>query len=187
MDLRSENLRFLLWQRKGVPREQWVAIAAAWLECSPGRARALLLGRDTIQDDEEQRVLRRADLPAEEFHFSRLAEEGHASILQRNIDYLLGSLEHGRQKELCSALGIDRSTLSRWRKGESSPAPTNQLKLLSFYQLPATTDLKIEALFLRIDPISACERKKDLAERLAKLDDVTLNELYPALKRILEN
>jgi hypothetical protein len=51
--------------------------------------------------------------------------------------------------------------------------------------LSAGTDLEKEPLFLSPLPVSLRERKRWLHEQIDRIDTETLNDLFPALKRLL--
>jgi hypothetical protein len=184
MTLWAENVRFLLWRAK-LNRPEWIGTAASWFGCTVARAARILDGREEPKAGEAQRLLEATEQDDQSFPFVRLAEGTERTILGENIRYLADALEHGHKQKMCASLGIHRSTLARWIAGTSKPSRSKQLVLLAYLSLPATTDLSEDPLFLSLDPVSSAERRDALRRSLDRLDDTTLNELYPALKRLL--
>lgn len=186
----SLNVRFLLW-KKGVPSSEWVA----WLETRSDLGlypvRAVVAGTRTDDQvtghelrelsrvfelgDEGDAALRFEDFPATRAH-----------ILTENLRHLIGGLPHGGKKELAGRIGVDPATISRWLSGAYEPEGPSLNSLLSAFHLRSGTDLKREPLFLSVEPVSATEQRRWLLDRLAQLDPVDVQDLYPALKRMLE-
>jgi transcriptional regulator with XRE-family HTH domain len=140
------------------------------VEISSGQLRALA---EALGFDEEN--LRFADLPR---------DRGNA--LSENIRFFFSSLQHGGKKSLASKLGIDPTTVSRWLSGNFEPQPASLRHLVSEFGLPSGTNLLEDPVFLSAEPVSVIERKQWLNERINALSSDELRELFPALRRLLE-
>ena len=120
----AENLTYLLWSRKIDPNE-WDEHLASWANCTPERAKSILSG-DPVSGQEQRSISSSVEgVTEEQIQYERLLKE--EEILQNNLDFLLGSLEHGEQKELANKMGIRDFTISRFgfQNGSIHPAYLN--------------------------------------------------------------
>ncbi|MDP9438698.1 MAG: hypothetical protein M3P49_08130, partial [Actinomycetota bacterium] len=74
-----------------------------------------------------------------------------------------------------------------WHGGEHKPKQNNLSRLSGYFGLPGGTELRSDPLFLSPDPIGEAEQREWLVGRINNLGSDTLRELFPELKRILEN
>jgi transcriptional regulator with XRE-family HTH domain len=184
----SLNVRFFLWRRE-VPRPEWTL----WL------SQRTSLGREVIwrlvSGELEDAKLTDTQLgelaaalgldDAEGLRFSDMLHE-HANVLQENLRYLFGSLEHGRKKILAKEMGVDPTTISRWLNGAYPPQTPSLGRLVSCFGLPEGTNLREDPVFLSAEPVAVLERRKLIRERIDALSEKEFRELYPALRRLLE-
>ena len=94
-------------------------------------------------------------------------------------------LPHGEKKRFAEKIGVDATTISRWRKGAQKPTGKKITAILDYFNLPESTDLSREPLFLTNMPIGEAETKQWLHEKIDDLDGETLMSLLPALIRLL--
>ena len=59
-------------------------------------------------------------------------------------------------------------------------------QIAQFFGLEAGTDLSVIPVFLAPDPVSVQERRRWLQERVDALSADEIRDLFPALKRLLE-
>jgi transcriptional regulator with XRE-family HTH domain len=186
----SQNVRYLLW-RKQVPREEW----RSWLvnhtsldQTAAGNLVGGALADDRITPDQLRDLARAFELEheGEILRFGDLVREG-ANILQENLRFLLDSLGFGGKKVLAAELGIDPTTVSRWLNGTYEPQPPTLRQLVSRFGLPPETDLRRDPIFLSAEPISHLERRRWLQRRIDGLTPTEFRDLYPALRRMLED
>ena len=185
----SVNVRLQLWA-KSVPRRDW----ALWLSERTRLSRPAILGlvRGEL-DDASVSESEVSDLAivlegaggGDALRRPELVSENHNVALE-NVRYLLGSLERGGKSSLARALGVDPTTVSRWLSGSSEPERPTLGRLVAYFGLPSSTDLRSEPIFLLADPLSSTERRKFLRELIEALPDRELQDLFPALKRLLE-
>jgi transcriptional regulator with XRE-family HTH domain len=107
-------------------------------------------------------------------------------ILQTNLQFLFETLEHGGKKALAAALDLDPTTVSRWLNGTYVPHGQTLQQLVSYFGLPAGTDLRSEPVFLSVEPIAITQRRVWLHQRIDALPLDALRELYPALRLLLD-
>lgn len=185
----SINVRCLLW-RKGVPRAEWAGELARKTGIPFARISAFLNGDldDVALDSGELSML--AEVVGLGDEADNLRHAGYAfgtsDLLAENLRYLLNSLGRGGKKALAGEIGVDPTTLSRWLNGSFVPHTSTLRQLLSHFGLPPETNLEQEPIFLSAQPISAVERRKWLHERIDSLRSDELRDLYPALRRLLE-
>jgi transcriptional regulator with XRE-family HTH domain len=106
--------------------------------------------------------------------------------LAENLRFLFSGLGHGGKKSLASKLGIDPTTVSRWLSGAYEPQPASLSQLVSEFGLPSGTNLEEDPVFLSIEPVSLIERREWINKRINVLSSDELRELFPALRRLLE-
>jgi transcriptional regulator with XRE-family HTH domain len=179
----AENLRYLLWQRN-IPKDQWAECLKEWIGCDRYRADALLTGTRRPSSEEQNKIARITEVSEEDLRLTRLltAEE----ILRGNVQYLLNSLERGKQKTLARYTGASEVTVSRWHTGAQLPTKGEYLDgLRRYFGLPADIDLKDEPLFLSLSPIGDKQRREWLCAQIHQLRPETLRRLFPALERLL--
>jgi transcriptional regulator with XRE-family HTH domain len=184
----SLNVRFFLWRRE-VPRPEWTL----WLSQRTSLAREVIWR--LVSGDLEDAKLTEAQLgelaaalslnDIDDLRFSDSVHE-HTSVLLENLRYLFGSLEHGRKKLLAKEMGVDPTTISRWLNGAYPPQAPSLGRLVSCFGLPEGTNLREDPVFLSAEPVAVLERRKLIRERIDALSEKEFRELYPALRRLLE-
>lgn len=177
----AENLRYLLW-RLGIDRNEWASHLAGWARCTERRAEELLQGAK-LETQEQERIARAADVREEELQYARLVEA--EDILLQNLRHLLDSLEHGQKGLLAGAVGVHYTTISRWYRGDQSPTREHLDAVRRFFGLARDTDLRSEALFLSLTPISDLERRTWLIRRIEEADPETLEKYFPTFRQLL--
>jgi transcriptional regulator with XRE-family HTH domain len=185
----SQNARFLLW-RQGVPTQEWTS----WLCRVPNLSRPVISG--LVSGELDDAAVSEEQLAAvaegfglgevEELRYSDFAKE-RADVLQENLRYLFGSVEHGGKKALARALEIDPTTISRWLNGSYPPQGPTLGRLVSHFGLPEGTDLRKDPVFLSAEPLASLERRRLIRSAVDALSEREFRELYPALKRLLVN
>jgi transcriptional regulator with XRE-family HTH domain len=185
----STNVRFLLW-RRDLPRSNWEGWLAS--RCSIGVAdlRGILQGRvkdDVIGETRCADLAHALDLDSEpeSLRFNDFVSEG-CDVLRENLIYLLGSLGHGGKKALAGDLDIDPTTISRWLNGASQPIERSLRQITAYFGMPNGVDLRVDPLFLSIEPVALSERRRWLMDQLKEMPVEKFRELYPALRRLLE-
>lgn len=179
----DENVRYLLWSRP-VERGRWEGTVANWAGCGVERARALLRGE--MPNPEEVAAISAASGVAEqELAYGRLVEK--KDILLENLRHLLGGVEHGAKARIALQIGVHPSTISAWLSGRQRPRGSQLERLARAMGLLDGEDLETRPLFLSLDPVAAEQRRVWMREQIDRLDDRTLAELFPALKRLLES
>ena len=178
----SENLRYMLWKREPGHREKWRDLVASWACVDPFRALKLLHGAEPTED-EIRRLADTLNLEQETLLYSRVLKP--SEILFRNIDYLFDGLDHGMKGEYAKALGVDLSTISRWRRGKARPTSSHIDKLGAKFLLDPELGLEEQPLFLSPTPTSVAARREWIKTKIDQLSPAELHELFPAFRRLL--
>jgi transcriptional regulator with XRE-family HTH domain len=179
----SDNLRYLLW-RRGIDRERWALEVVSWLDCSPARAADLLTGATPSQRDVDE-LSRRLGVTPEELRFTTYLDDLGGDLLIENLRYLADGIEHGVKKKIAEELGVHATSLSRWLAGTHRPDKRYRSMLASHFGLQSELELTNAPLFLSLLPVSENDRKRWLRSAVDELDHRRLNELFPALHRLL--
>lgn len=180
----AQNLRYLLWREK-IDRSRWAEHVAGVVDCDAGHAEALL-DYGALTPHEGERVAEHFCVAEEELRFGQFARE-QIDVLQENIRYLVGTLDHGEKKHLAEAVNVHPVTVSRWLSGAQGPESAKLAALCRYFGLPDDTDLRSEPIFLSRLPASDRERREWLRERVDALSPRSLRELFPALQRLLKD
>ena len=179
----SVNLRYLFW-RSGKGRDEWVREVVAWLGCSSVRARDLLT--NSIPSQREVDVLsEKLGATSEELRFTGLVEELGDDLFLHNLQYLVDGVEHGEKNKVARAVGVHATSLSRWIAGTHHPEKRYRASLARYFGLSSETELVSEPIFLSLLPVSESDRKRWLRSAIDDLDHRSLNDLFPALFKLL--
>jgi hypothetical protein len=180
----SNNLRYLLWQQK-VPQRTWAMEVAKWVGCDLQRAQALLSG-ERWESHELNALEDSQSIQSEEFQFSSLLDP--EIIWPENVKHLLDQVKHGDLGKLAQHLGLQgQSTISKWKRKQSNPEKKYKQKLHDFFSLPNDIDLEQDAIFLMDQSIDVHARKAWLQLKIEQLNPKTLQQLFPALERLLRD
>jgi len=179
-----ENFRYLLWRESPTDKGSWEAIATKWI--GPEAAMRLLqhdIGWIKDVSALAETLAEATGREMEDLVYKSLVDQ--ENILQQNIDCLFAGLDHGQRNEFAKSLGVDVSTISRWRRGKLKPSADRIRALHSCFGLSHDVDLQSTPLFLSPFPVSQSQRRDWLKRRIDELTLLELNELFPALRRLL--
>lgn len=179
----SENIKYLLWSDKDLPREEWVSRLVEWSKGDTIRAKELLYGAEP-SSSEQKNIAEAVNLTESDLRHARLLEEDRVNILRENILYLLESLEHGEQGKLAKSIGVDEDTITKWKSGQGI-RPKNLEALREYFRMSSDVDLKAKPIFLELTPFGDKRRREWLHNHIAQLEPDTLRDLFPSLVRQL--
>ncbi len=188
----AKNLCFLLWREKE-PRQSWANKLTDWIGCDVLRAERLLRGEEQLRQEELQAIADQLNLSDDDVMAVReadLLDQSGISIYEENLKYLLRlvkELKKGRKQEFAQAIGVDVTTVSRWANGKFFPDSDKALRICKFFRPYSYTDLKEEPLFLSPSPVDVMEQRVWLEQRVREMRDRTLQQLFPALERLLRD
>lgn len=189
----TENLRFLVWKntRKGrkelggqKERDAWPQTVATWMGCTLARGRELLWEIGNAAELAEMEALaENRNLILDEIASKRLLKS--EEILANNVAYLFDGLDHGSKGDFAQAIGVDISTISRWRRCIAKPSRAHLNKLCEQFALDPGTDLESQPLFLSPMPVSLAQRRDWLKRQVDRLSPQEMNDLFPAPRLLL--
>lgn len=178
------NVRYLLWQHR-VPQDRWADHLASWAGTGRERATELLEGQGPTES-ELLSIAAAASEDSAELVDVDLLRRDRVDLLRQNIVHLLSTMDPRSRRRLAGTIGVNQSTVHRWAKGERKPRDREDVRRLhSALGLPAAADLTKDALFLETIPADVARRRDWLKLRVDQLDAQTLNELFPAFRRLL--
>jgi hypothetical protein len=189
MDQLVKNLRILMWtcvkeKAYDYPSEKSLTFFSVRTGLPGDRLHAFLLGKQVPSDHEAERISSVFGFNKEELYLSNLIEEFNVNILSENIDYLFKQLPRGGLTEFTEWVGVDQSSVSRWRHGQT-PGKQNLEKIKEYFRLNNTEDLKSSLLFLSLEPVGDRQRKNECIRLLNELEVEEFAKMYPALKKLL--
>lgn|GEM_PF-1333385 len=142
------------------------------------------LSTGSADDEDVRRLADALAIDEETLRYRLMADD--EDVLGENVRYLLSTLKHGEKGALANAIGVDRSTISKWLKGAHPPDKANQRALNSFFGLPLDTDLQKEPIFVSFRPLTLRQRREQLRIAIEDVSDDTLRALLPALEKLLD-
>jgi len=179
------NVRFLLW-KKGVARAEWASKLAALLGWSDDAAELFLTGESGALGDKELKSLARFGGVAEgDLTAKDLLAAANLDLFHANLSFLIDLLPHGEKKRFAEKLGVDATTISRWKNGAQKPTKRKLTAILRYFGLQDETDLSSVPVFLSAGPVGTVETRNWLHVRIDRLDAEILQGLFPALSRLV--
>jgi hypothetical protein len=179
----TENLRYLLWRSENLKREDWARRLAEWAKCEFQRAKELLRGANPSIEEQES-IAAAVERSEGDLRHSRLIEDEGVDILRNNVLHLLESLEHGEQGRLAKAIGVDEDTVTSWKAGQGIRL-NNLMALSAYFGLKSNVDLRTNPIFLELTPFGDMARRRRLQSHIDQLEPDSLQDLFPALERLL--
>jgi transcriptional regulator with XRE-family HTH domain len=105
-------------------------------------------------------------------------------IVRDNIEQILDETEL-KGNEMAKNLGVSEASFSRWRKGKHLPTPGHLRKLSNLAGIDDAVDLFEVPIALLGSPTSVAAKRRWLITHLETADDTTIEQIYPALERML--
>ncbi|MEO1390273.1 MAG: hypothetical protein AAFV85_23315 [Cyanobacteria bacterium J06634_6] len=173
-----------MW-KQNKPQKSWVSEIATWTNSREERALELLNGISTTES-EAKALSQATGYSQDELLFTDLLAASNLDIWQENVVSLVNSLARGENSQLAEALGIKSSTISNWKSRRQKPEKTHKQGIYVFFGVPSTLDIEEYPLFLSLSPISSEEQRLWLREKIDQLSNQTLQQLFPALERLLK-
>lgn len=181
------NVRFLLW-KKGVARAEWAHKLTALLGWSEETTEAFLTTESSTLSDKELKTLSRFGGVADgDLATKDLLATANLDLFHENLSFLIDLLPHGEKKRFAEKLGVDATTISRWKNGAQKPTKRKLTAILRYFGLPDWTDLAVEPVFLSAGPIGTSEMRDWLHVRIRNIDGEVLRGLFPAFARLLKS
>jgi hypothetical protein len=149
--------------------------------CGERRAWELLLGKPPTPQ-ELAALSERLGYAEEELSLQDMTEG--VDVLKENVGYLIGTLPHGKKKELADCIDVKQQTVTSWLRRGTPPDKSNREALKSYFGLSRELDLEREPIFLSPYPLAEKEQRRWLREQIDRLDADTLRALFPAFTRL---
>ena len=196
MNYFSKNLRVLIWKCKGELSRQtyaeYIDHIATQCHLLPDSFKRIIKG-EVVPDSMEVNAIREFfsdwgyDLSAMEYVdlFDDIVEKSKNEIEIRNISYLINSLEQGETIKFVEKLGVNPSTVTRWKKGITHPDKDSREKICDYFGITNYRLLQYQFLFLGLEPVSTRQKKKAIIELIEKMDKADFEMIYPALNRMM--
>lgn len=198
MDYFVENLKYMLFLKKqelGFGRSDYPTYLETFARnalVGAERFRKILLGVVSAEEAEKERILERLQIEDHErYSFLNsdmrgvLGEEMRRRFFHHNIVQLLDCLEHGGKSSFAKTLGVNDSTLTRWKSGETMPGAKTLKRIAEIFGLRGSEDLTEGYLFYQLEPATIREKRTKVIEALTALDEKTFEAIYPALIRLV--
>lgn len=196
MSFLSDNLKFLIWKNKGDLSQktygEYIEHIAIQCKMEPERLRQILRDEASASGSEVAALSvffedYGYDLAAIQYMplFDELVKKAGNALLAKNIQYLLQSLTRGKNAEFIESIGVNPSTVSRWKQGTSKPDPHSQSRICAYFGYTDPQILKSSFLFLGLEPVSTEQRKQKCRDLIESMEKESFEEIYPALVKLL--
>ncbi len=196
MSFLSENLKVLLWKSRGELSQksygEYVSIVASRCGMTAEHFRAVLRDKESVTN-QELTALRSffADysdnLSALEYDylFIDLVNRSKENILEKNLQYLFGTLEYGENAEFVEAIGVNPSTLTRWKQGKTKPDKYAQTQIARYFGFRDAEDLMNQFLFLGLEPVSTQQKKQHCIKLIDEMSKEDFEAIFVGLQKLL--
>ena len=191
----ADNLKVLIWQSKTDFEQsypEYIDFISQQCRMRPGRLRDILRDKATINAQEEsslQRYFEKLGFDSYaisyDFLYADVIEQSKDDLLDKNIQYLLNSLKHGQNKAFTDAIGVNASTVTRWKKGLTKPDRYALTQIARYYGFPDVNFMKTSFLFLDLDPVSVQQKKDECKNLIDAMSKEDFEALYPAIMKLL--
>lgn len=179
------NVRFLLW-KKGVARAEWAPKLASLLGWSEDTAESFLTAESGTLGERELKALARLGGVTEGDLTSKdLLTTANLDLFHENLSFLIDLLPHGEKKRFAEKLGVDATTISRWKNGAQKPTKKKVSAILRYFFLADDSDLEQVPLFLSAAPVGADEMRAWIRVKIEGLSVDVLRDLLPAFRKLL--
>lgn len=192
----ADNMKVLLWLGKGELSKrtysEYIDHVAYRCGIEPVQFREMLLDERTFTPSDETELKgffadQGFDLSAirYDFLFSNLLQKRKEELIAKNLKHLLSSFEWGENAEFVDAIGINPSTLSRWKQGKNLPDPVSQERICSYFGYYDVGVLVKGFLFLGLVPVSITQKKQSIKGMIDGIGRDDFERIYPALVKLL--
>ncbi len=192
----ADNVKVLLWQNKnsllGSEYDPYISFVAQQCKIDSPRFINILKGHVEASDNEVERIRSYFsdlgyDLDAIQYRFlfEELIEDSEEIILAKNLHYLLNSIKHGSNILFTEAIGVNPSTLTRWKQGKTMPDKYALSQIAHYFGFPDSSYLKTKLLFLNIDAVSLQQKKDECKRMIDSLDRESFEIIFPAICKLL--
>ncbi len=192
-----ENLKVLIWRSKGELSQksysEHIDMIAARCGIASEHLRSILRDKERASNQElaSLRIVfsdYSDNLSAIEyaFLFSDLIDNSRDNILRKNLNYLFGTLEHGENAEFVKEIGVNPSTLTRWKQGKTRPDKYALSQIARYFGFKDVNELSRQLLFLDLDPVSTQQKKKLCKKLIDEMDKDDFEMVFYALQKILD-
>ena len=191
----AENLKVLIWQSKSDAGQSYpedIDYIAQRCQMYPGRFRDILLDKATVSMQEESALQHffanlgyDAYAISYDFLYADVVDQFKQDLLDKNIRYLLSSLKHGQGKDFAEAMGVNITTVTRWKNGITKPDRYVLPQIARYYGFPDVNFLKSSFLFLDLLPASTQQKKDACINLICEMGREDFEALYPAIMKLL--
>ena len=196
MSILSDNLKVLIWQNQKelgkMSYKDYIAHVAVQCGIAPLHFHALILDKDEATSAEEGNICNffsdsGFDLTTLHTHFlfSDLMEQNKQELIDKNLHYLISSLDWGENNDFIRFIGVNSSTAFRWKQGSTRPDAKKQLLICQYFGYNNTNVLWYGFLFFDLEPLSYQHKLKYCKRMLDEMPKEEFERIYPAICKLL--
>ena len=196
MSILSDNLKVLIWQNQrelgNMSYKEYIALVARQCGIAPLHFHALILDREEVTSQEEEMICSffsdsGYDLTTIHTHFifDDLMERNKQNLIDKNIHYLVSNLDWGENNDFIKFIGVNSSTVFRWKQGKTRPDAKKQMQICQYFGFSDTNVLWRGFLFFDLEPLSYQQKLKCCKKMLDDMPKEEFERIYPAICKLL--
>jgi transcriptional regulator with XRE-family HTH domain len=178
------NVRYLLYQSQ-IPKDDWTKWLSVQLDLAETDASEIIL--DGIADQSLLgRLATRFGVELSDLVLVELYPVQGPELAAENVRYLLGSLVRGEHGKMADEIGVDLTTLSKWKKGVR-PRLEHLKSIHKYFGISKSVSLDRDIVFLELEPLTPSSRRKYLTQLVEKMSADALEKHFFSLKVLLDD
>lgn len=118
--------------------------------------------------------------------FPDLKETAGEELMDLNIQYLIHSIPRGQQKKFVETIGMNPSTLCRWKQRKTKPDTYAKQQIAAYFGFETPEDIMLSFLFLGLEPYTDKHRRLYCQNQIDQMETEAFQKIYPALLKLLK-
>lgn len=118
--------------------------------------------------------------------FPDITETAGNELMDLNIQHLIHTIPYGQHQHFLESIGMNPSTLSRWKRQKTRPDTYAKEQIASYFGFESSDELMLSFLFLGVEPITDTHKKLYCQNRIDQMDNEAFGKIYPVLVKLLK-
>jgi hypothetical protein len=177
------NLRYFLFQNE-VPKEDWIAWLSGHLNI-PQDVSEKYLRVGCSDPIDQEKICDLFGVGLDDMMIAELYPNQDPELTILNVQSLLQSLNRGEHTLMAKSVGVDLTTISKWKRGVR-PREEHLQKIQEYFHTPSYISLTKDLIYLELDPVTLTARKEYLIKLVNNVSSEMIERHYLSLKLLLE-
>ena len=118
--------------------------------------------------------------------FPRLKDTAGPELLDLSIQHLILSIPTGQQGKFAKAIGVNQSTLCRWKQRKTRPDTYAKRQIANYFGFESQDEIMLSFIFLGLEPFTDAHKKLYCQNQIDLMDTEAFRKIYPALVKLLK-